>query len=324
MSLMKKYLIGAGMAIAVAAVALGVRGELAGGDAAAEAVDDTRAVAERTDAPAADAGAGAGERADNGNGDGRSGPVRAPAGGDATLAEAVAPPAAEAAASTPGEARNEAGSAGVSPAVPAPAPADASVQGGAEAILRRASAAYEAVRSLRAEFVQTAENLLIRSRTVSRGTLYQRRPDRLLMRFSDPEGDVVVSDGRHIWVYYPSVDAGQVIRIPVDVGTAGVVDLQAQFLGDPVARFDATLEGEDAVDGRVAHVLTLVPREPSGFRRLKVWVDARDALVRRFELTEENGVVRRFELKGLELNPGLEDGLFRFEPPPGARVVDRG
>jgi outer membrane lipoprotein-sorting protein len=47
-------------------------------------------------------------------------------------------------------------------------------------------------------------------------------------------------------------------------------------------------------------------------------------MVRRFELTEENGNARRFELSDLVVNPTLPDRLFQFTPPPGAVVVDRG
>src|SRR5690606_20343402 len=124
--------------------------------------------------------------------------------------------------------------------------------------------------------------------TTGRGTLYQRRPDRILLRFSEPAGDVIVGDGRHFWIYYPSVDAKQVIRAPAGEAGAGGVDLQAQFAGDPVTRFTATLEGKESVGGQAAHVLTLVPRQRMGYRKLKVWVDERDHLVRRFEITEEN------------------------------------
>jgi outer membrane lipoprotein carrier protein len=191
-------------------------------------------------------------------------------------------------------------------------------------ILRRASAAYERVTSLRAEFVQELENPLLRTRTVSRGTLAQRRPDRFLMRFSDPAGDVVVGDGSHFWLYYPSVDERQVIRAPVGAAGPGGVDLQAQFIGDPERRFNATLEGRETVAGRPAHVLTLIPREPLGYRRLKVWIDAADHLSRRFEITDEQGSVRQIELNRLEINPRLDDALFRFTPPAGARVIDRG
>lgn len=228
--------------------------------------------------------------------------------------------------------RAEAGRAVAGPA-PAPAPVSAAGPSGQEevsqepeaaAILRRASAAYAKIRSLQADFVQELENPLLGTRTTGRGTLYQRRPDRILLRFSEPAGDVIVGDGRHFWIYYPSVDAKQVIRAPAGEAGAGGVDLQAQFVGDPVTRFTATLEGKESVGGRAAHVLTLVPRQRMGYRKLKVWVDERDHLVRRFEITEESGAVRRFELRNLVLNPSLGDELFRFTPPPGARIIDRG
>ena len=140
------------------------------------------------------------------------------------------------------------------------------------------------------------------------------------MRFSQPAGDVIVSDGDYFWIYYPSADPKQVIR---SSRGAGGLDLRSQFVGDPVRRFEATSHGEETVRGRATHVLTLTPREPMGYRRLKVWIDADDHLVRRFELTEENGNVRRFDLTDLRVNPSLPDDLFRFEPPAGAVVVTR-
>jgi outer membrane lipoprotein carrier protein len=189
-----------------------------------------------------------------------------------------------------------------------------------DVILRATARTYEGVRSLQAEFEQQMRNPLLGQTTRSSGTLYQRQPDRFLMQFSDPEGDVIVSDGEHFWLYYPSVDARQVIRTPR--GPQGL-DLQSQFIGDPVRRFEATSHGREAVRGRDAHVLTLVPREPLGYRTLKVWIDVQDHLVRRFELTEENGNLRQFELRNVVVNPSLPDRLFQFTPPAGAQVIQR-
>ncbi len=190
-------------------------------------------------------------------------------------------------------------------------------------VLRRAAGVYTGVRSLQADFSQRSRNPILRTTVASEGTLYQRRPDRFLMRFSDPAGDLIVSDGSHIWVYYPSVDAKQVLRMPASMG-AGGVDLQAQFVGDPLERFAAAFEGREEVAGRSAYVLLLTPRQPIGYRSLKVWIDAGDYLVRRFEVTEESGIVRYFELSNLRLDPKLADDLFRFTPPEGTHVVDRG
>lgn len=187
-------------------------------------------------------------------------------------------------------------------------------------ILRATARRYEGVRSLQADFEQQLTNTILGRTTNSAGTLYQRQPDRFLMRFSDPAGDVVVSDGEFFWLYYPSVDPKQVIR---SARGAGGLDLRSQFVGDPVRRFEATSHGRETVRGRETHVLTLVPREPAGYRRLKAWIDTDDHLVRRFELTEDNGNVRRFDLTDLRINPTLPDALFEFDPPAGAVIVTR-
>ena len=199
---------------------------------------------------------------------------------------------------------------------------DDATQDGAT-VLKRASAAYTNMRSMRADFVQRRKNPLLGSDITSRGTLYQRKPDRFLMRFSDPAGDVIVGDGKYFWLYYPSVDPKQVLRSPAADADAGGVDLQAQFIGDPLRRFRYTYHGRQNVGGRPAHVLTLVPRQDLGYQTLKVWIDAADHLVRRFQITEQTGAVVEFQLNNLELNAQLGDNLFRFTPPPGARIVER-
>ncbi|HSM34866.1 MAG TPA: outer membrane lipoprotein carrier protein LolA [Longimicrobiales bacterium] len=192
------------------------------------------------------------------------------------------------------------------------------------AVLERASIAYEALRSIQAEFRQEARNPILRRTIRSRGTLYQRQPAYFLMRFDEPAGDVIVSDGAHLWVYYPSVDSAQVLRLPAARG-AGATDLRSQFIGDPAERFHASSRGTEAVEGRLADILVLEPRaQGEGYRTLTAWIDRQDGLARRFEIVETNGLVRRFELSGIRRNPDLPASLFRFEPPDGVRVVDRG
>jgi len=323
---MRRILVGAVTVVFGGAVALGVRNAVVDGmgGGAASAVEE----AARPDGAvvAGAAGRTAGVPADT--------PMPpSPDGEEAALAPAAAAPvpaAAESRTGTPDVAGGTAAPAPTAqerPAVeeqPTSKNPSAEQEPDARTVLLRASEAYGKVRSLRAEFVQTAENPLLRSRVTSRGTLVQRRPDRFLMRFSEPAGDVIVSDGEWIWVYYPSVDEKQVMRAPVGAGGAGGADLQAQFLGDPLTRFTPTLEGTESVRGRRAYVLLLTPRVDTGFRSLKVWVDAQDHLVRRFELVESNGVKRHFELDRLEVGVAAPDSLFRFTPPEGARIVERG
>lgn len=189
-------------------------------------------------------------------------------------------------------------------------------------ILTRASNAYKSAQSLSADFTLKRQNPLLDSNTTSSGKMYQKRPDRFLLKFMQPAGDVIVADGRYFWVYYPSADRRQVLRAPAAQG-AGGVDLQAQFLGDPLHRFTYTFAGSEAVRGRKAYVLDLVPKTNAGYKSLKVWIDAQDHLARRFIVTESNGVVQEFTLANLKLNPTLSNDLFRFTPPADAHIVER-
>jgi outer membrane lipoprotein carrier protein len=209
------------------------------------------------------------------------------------------------------------------PAPAAPAPPAAGTAPDAAGILARAEKAYDAVRSLQADFVQDLTVPLLDQTQRSRGTMYHRRPDRFLMKFSDPAGDVVVADGKYLWLYYPSTDAKQVIRTTLEEG-GHEVDLQREFLSNPTARFRAALDGTESVGGRAADLLTLVPRQSSSpYKKIRLWVDRQDALVRRFEITEQNGTVRRLELRNLKTNVTLPDRLFAFSPPAGAQVFQQ-
>jgi outer membrane lipoprotein carrier protein len=225
---------------------------------------------------------------------------------DAAPAEANASPRAADEASTPTRASST----------------DAPAQDRATQILRRVEQTAAGIRTLQADFTQRLDVALLNQHQQSSGRMYQKRPDRFLMRFTQPAGDIMVADGRHFWIYYPSTDRKQVIRTNIASG-AGQVDLQRQFLGNATSRFVPTLAGDEAVGGRPAWVMTLVPRTASGYRLLKVWVDKGDYLVRRFEITEENGSVRRVELRNLRVNGPVSDALFHFTPPAGTQVFDQ-
>jgi outer membrane lipoprotein carrier protein len=217
---------------------------------------------------------------------------------------------------------------GAAPGQPAPgqattpAPAAARSSDRAAEILTRVEQAANGIRSLEADFTQTLNVPLLGSNQRSAGKLYQRKPDRFLMRFSDPDGDVIVADGRYFWLYYPSSDRTQVIRTSIAEGGQSV-DLQQQFLSNPNQRFVATLAADESVAGRSSYVLTLVPRGASAYKILKIWVDKEDYLVRRFEMTEENESVRRVELRNVRTNHALANSLFTFTPPAGAQIIQQ-
>jgi outer membrane lipoprotein carrier protein len=211
--------------------------------------------------------------------------------------------------------------AGGTPPAPAEAEPAASPRDPAARALARVEGRYGDARSMSADFVQRLDVPLLGDVQVSRGRLYQRQPNRFAMHFTDPAGDVVVADGRHLWMYYPSSDPRQVMRTGLQGGAE--LDLMREFLTDTSARFRATHEGAETVNGRSTDRVRLVPRERAGYSSVVLWVDRENGTVHRIEISEANDTVRRLDLANVRLDPQIPDDRFRFEPPAGAQVFDQ-
>jgi outer membrane lipoprotein carrier protein len=203
------------------------------------------------------------------------------------------------------------------------APAVARAQD-ATSIVGRSSRVYRSLSSLSADFVQVIDNPMIDS-AESRGTLVQAGPDKLSMRFTDPDGEAVVIDGRSVWVYTPSTTPGQVIRMAVPSG--GPVygyNLLAWFLDRPAERYTASYLRADVLGGRSMDVVELVPAVPDlPFERAVLWLDRADGIPRRLEITEHSGALRTLTLSKVRVNQSVPDRTFTFQVPSGVRVVDQ-
>jgi outer membrane lipoprotein carrier protein len=192
-----------------------------------------------------------------------------------------------------------------------------------DATLERASATYAKVKTVRASFEQTLVNPLTGNTLVSHGTIQQQMPNRMSVRFTDPKGDRIVSDGESLWLYLPSSAPGQVIKLPVREGAMWSMDAAQQFLANAKMRFAITDSGSETVSGRPTRALTLVPKAEAQFTKATVWLDEKDGTLRQFEVTEQSGLVRRVRLTTLALNAPVDRAEFRFIPPDGVRVLDQ-
>jgi outer membrane lipoprotein carrier protein len=190
--------------------------------------------------------------------------------------------------------------------------------------LDRASAAYQTVRTLSAEFTQVIANPLLGAPDTTRGKLYQMRPSHFAMRFTRPRGDRIVADGRHLWLYTPSTTPGQVIRTTIpSTGTTGP-NFIGQFVERPRERYRARYVRTDSLAGRTMDVVELVPKaDDLPYSKAVVWIDREDGLVRRVEIEETSGQQRTLVLAKLSVNRGVPGREFTFSPPAGLRVVDQ-
>ena len=146
-------------------------------------------------------------------------------------------------------------------------------------ILDRASASFDTVRTLAADFVQVIENPMLGDPDTTRGRLYQRRPNFFAMRFTEPKNDRVVADGRRLWLYTPSTTPGQVIRTTIPgTGTTGP-NLIGQFVEHPRERYSARYVRADSVGDARVDVIALTPRAADlSYSAATVWIAQQDGL----------------------------------------------
>lgn len=187
-------------------------------------------------------------------------------------------------------------------------------------VLRRADTALDRLETLRAEFDQRVYNPVLERTTSGHGTLIYRAPRLFRIAYSDPAGDIVVSDGERVWIYLPSSQPGQVIRQP-----AGQSEVRnpLTYLRDLRDDYDAVSGGPQTMAGRVTDRLVLTPKgDRAPFMLLEVWVDRETGLLRQVRTRTEEGVATTYTFIRLEPNARLSAGAFEFEPPEGVEIFD--
>ena len=195
---------------------------------------------------------------------------------------------------------------------------------GAPAILDGAVAAFRRATTLRADFTQFLRDPMIGSSDTSSGEFLREAPGKFAFRWRNPAGDVILSDGQVLWAYLPSSAPGQAVRSTITGRPGESADVLAEFLDDPGQRFLVSYVRADSVGPRAADVLSLVPRQQGTlpYRRVRIWVDRADSLVRRVEIDEGSGALRRIVLDRLRVNATIPASSFVFRVPKGVRVVD--
>lgn len=191
------------------------------------------------------------------------------------------------------------------------------------AVAERAARSYAALSAFQADFTQVIADPMIGTFT-SKGRLTQAGNSRLAMRFTDPDGDAIVMDGKWIWLYTPSTTPGQVLKVAIAGGDGFGPNVVAWLLDRPAERYNVRYVRSDTLGGRPSDVIALSPKAPGmPFTEATLWLDRQDALPRRIELIERSGARRTLALDHVRANPRLSASLFRFDVPAGVRVVDQ-
>jgi outer membrane lipoprotein-sorting protein len=188
------------------------------------------------------------------------------------------------------------------------------------AVLEEAAQRYGEASSVCADFVQLRTVPLLRQEVTQSGRLCSADPNLFAMRFTDPAGNLIVSDGQTQWIYRPSDNPGQVFRADVGPDTGGQ-DFYRELLENPDAKYEVTCASAVEIAGRPAHRLCLQPKVPSRERPDVVWIDAASHVISQIHFREENGSERTITLSDVDFEGTPPEGWFVFTPPSGAVVI---
>jgi len=175
---------------------------------------------------------------------------------------------------------------------------------------------YDQLQSLKAGFSESYAGLGM-TKTES-GTLFLRKPGRMMWRYSSPQGKIFLLDGKYAW-FYTQGDA-QVQRIPAS---------ELDDLRSPLRFLLGHTQLEKELTGLVlatapngSFTLTGQPKgQEKRVTRVALTV-TRDGTINGIEVDEADGAITRFTFTDEQQNVEIPVSTFRFTPPAGVPVVD--
>ncbi len=188
-------------------------------------------------------------------------------------------------------------------------------------VVREIEAVYGRMTDLRADFTQTAFNKSLHQTIPAKGTVYLKKGGKLRWEYTEPTPQEIVSDGKKLWVYTPTLnqanvaDAPEALAGPAGSFLAGLGRLRTEFQ----VRFLNPAQPKDT-EGNWA--LDLAPKQPlPTMTRLILSIDPKSWEIRKAVVHDqfENTVTMRFSK--MVVNSGLPERTFTFVAPKGVVIV---
>lgn len=167
-----------------------------------------------------------------------------------------------------------------------------------------------------AAFTQTVTSPDGARRKVSSGTFAFLRPDRFRFAYRKPFEQVIVSDGRKVWVY--DADLNQATSRPL---AKALGQTPAALLAGAAPERDFNVTGEGTLDG--LDWLRATPRAREGATFQAVRVAFRGKELAAVEIVDNFGQRSLLQFGAWAAGALPEAERFRFVPPAGAEVLEQ-
>ena len=157
-----------------------------------------------------------------------------------------------------------------------------------------------------------------------KGTIQSLQPNYLRIMFNAPRNQQVISDGKMMWVYIPSMNVVAEQDLKDDKGTefsavsyVGLKRLFAKYHYKFASKEQPALMS----DGKKYYTLYLQQKESrSGYKTINLWINE-DFLITRAEGETSTGKKITISFDNINTNAKLLKGNFKFDIPSNAKVI---
>ena len=168
--------------------------------------------------------------------------------------------------------------------------------------------------SARAQFEQRVYDRDGKLMQKSSGRFEFRRPGLFRWTYAAPTPQLIVGDGKDVWIYDQDLEQVTVRRMAKALGSTPAALLAGS------AEVERAFEFSESGERDGLQWLDAKPRDPdAGFDLIRLGLGSKG--VEAMELSDHFGQTTRLRFFDIALNPELDPAAFRFTPPQGADVL---
>ncbi len=187
-------------------------------------------------------------------------------------------------------------------------------------VIKRVQEQQKTTNSLEADFRQEKLLALLAKPDVSTGRFVYSKPNNVLWHYDAPRRVEMLITNGVMTTYYPDLHKAETIevkryqdRIFKYLGASGAIDELGGF-------FNFTFSNREDLP---YFVLDLDPKSKGiakRVRHIKIWIDKKSYLTTKFEYTEGDGDVTRYEFLNIKVNAPVTQSRFTLNLPADTRV----
>ena len=170
-------------------------------------------------------------------------------------------------------------------------------------------------RTVRATFSQTLLDRNMQVVQKASGTMQFERPDKFRWTYEKPYEQLIVGDGVKVWFYDRDLNQVTVRKLDLAIGSS-----PAALLAGSSAIESNFVLGESGMMGGLEWLEARPKTKEGTFELVRLGFTQEGALTA-MELRDNFGQTTVLIFSGLEKNPKLAPGLFKFTPPESADVI---